>query len=136
MAAFDGQSLPFEDNSFDVVCVCYVLHHLAPEHAERLFAEVIRVARSRVLLLEDSMPEWSRAYRVRNWAHLTESNILYEQESDDFVRFFGSAGFSTIPEWETRLSAADSVRSVHVDRLDDIKRYAHHTLFTVNVDAH
>lgn len=133
LIAFDGESLPFETNTFDVSCVCYVLHHLAPEHAFRLMREVRRVTRKRILVLEDSMPEWSGAYRVRNWAHLREANILYNEESEDFAPFFGTQGFLTHTEWREQLEEMPGVMRVHVNCLDGIKRYEHHTLFQVEL---
>lgn len=135
LQAFDGESLPFESNSFDVSCVCYVLHHLAPEHAYRLLREVRRVTRKRILVLEDSMPTWSGAYKLRNWAHLREANMLYNEESEDFAPFFGTQGFLTQGEWQEQLGAMPGVRGVHVDRLEGIKRYEHHTLFQVDLSA-
>ena len=131
LEAFDGQSLPFDNGSFDTTCVCYVLHHLAPEHAERLLAECLRVTRKRILILEDSMPEWSTSYRLRNWAHLREANMLYGEESDDFSTFYGTQGFLTQTEWQTQLGSMLSVDHVNIHQLKGIKRYEHHTMFEV-----
>ena len=51
---FDGRHLAFEDDRFDVVMICYVLHHLNPAHAAALLGEALRVARRQVMILEDS----------------------------------------------------------------------------------
>lgn len=131
---FDGTVLPFEDDSFDVVQTCYVLHHLAADHAAELLEEMTRVARRRLVILEDSMPKWPMAYRLRNWAHLVESNLLYADESDDFSDHYSSSNFRTIDEWRSLFSELPEVASVEVDRLDGIKRYEHHTLFVVEFE--
>jgi SAM-dependent methyltransferase len=48
---FDGRSIPYGDDEFDVALLCDVLHH-APEDAARLLAEAGRVARH-VLVKDD-----------------------------------------------------------------------------------
>ena len=49
----DGQNLPFEDNSFDVVLINYVLHHC--QNPEELLKEAKRVSK-RIIIFED-LPE-------------------------------------------------------------------------------
>lgn len=46
----DLRSLPFEDNSFDVVCVFEVLEHMPFEDSEKAIAEIARVSRSRAIV--------------------------------------------------------------------------------------
>jgi ubiquinone/menaquinone biosynthesis C-methylase UbiE len=51
----DPFRLPFEDRSFDAVLMLFVLHHVvAWPDQERLVAEAARVARSRVVVIEDT----------------------------------------------------------------------------------
>ena len=40
--SYDGQTLPFEDGSFDVVVFCVVMHHVPPEIREPLLRECRR----------------------------------------------------------------------------------------------
>lgn len=40
-----GHDLPFEDDSFDVVCIAHVLHHLQPDLLEPTLVEMKRVLR-------------------------------------------------------------------------------------------
>ena len=68
---FDGEHLPFADNAFDVVTMCFVLHYA--RRPERLLAEALRVA-PRVVVLQSTYepqppwPRWAshRALRVRD----------------------------------------------------------------------
>jgi ubiquinone/menaquinone biosynthesis C-methylase UbiE len=47
--------LPFDDGSFDAVMMLFVLHHVVAWHdQERLVAEAARVARRRVVVIEDT----------------------------------------------------------------------------------
>lgn len=51
----DPLGVPVESASFDIVSLCFVLHHVAePASQEALLRDALRVARSRVLLLEDT----------------------------------------------------------------------------------
>jgi ubiquinone/menaquinone biosynthesis C-methylase UbiE len=51
----DPLRLPFDDRSFDAVMVLFVLHHVeAWDDQERLVAEAARVARRRVVIIEDT----------------------------------------------------------------------------------
>ena len=51
----DPLSLPFPDDAFDAVILLFVLHHIPRwEDQERLLEEVRRVARTRVVLIEDT----------------------------------------------------------------------------------
>lgn len=47
---YDGRRIPFEDNSFDVVLIAFVLHHC--QSPESVLREAARVA-NRVVVLED-----------------------------------------------------------------------------------
>jgi SAM-dependent methyltransferase len=51
----DPLHLPFDDGSFDAVMMLFVLHHVeAWEDQDRLVGEAIRVARRRLVILEDT----------------------------------------------------------------------------------
>ncbi len=51
---FDGLRLPFADGSVDVVLLSFVLHHIPDVYKPALLAEAQRVARHKVLVLEDT----------------------------------------------------------------------------------
>jgi ubiquinone/menaquinone biosynthesis C-methylase UbiE len=51
LTLFDGKRLPFDDDSFDVVLLIFVLHHA--EDAKACLEEARRVARERVIVFED-----------------------------------------------------------------------------------
>ena len=129
LLTFDGAQLPFQDRSFDVVMICYVLHHLKDDHADSLLQEMIRVARRRLILLEDSRDVFSIPYRLRNWAHATEANLGYSVESDRFIQNFKHSMFKTRREWSDLLSSLSAVQSVTCVPLDSISYYRHHTMF-------
>lgn len=52
LVAGDATSLPFADGSFDVVCACGVLHHVA--EPRRVIDEMLRVARHGILLSDSN----------------------------------------------------------------------------------
>lgn len=131
--AYDGQSLPFGDRSFDVSLFGYVLHHLTREHAAQLFEEAMRVTRRSILLLEDSMPRFGAFYRLRNWCHRVETALAYSAEAETYRPPEGQRMFLTHDEWRTFLQGFERVRSVRVESLSRISKYAHHTLIHVDL---
>jgi ubiquinone/menaquinone biosynthesis C-methylase UbiE len=100
---YDGKTLPFEDKSFDVVLVAFVLHHCRDQ--ERVLKELTRVARERVVIFEDTYQRpWEKPFvawndycsnilqgLVRVWRGHAKSGILAMPMPFKF---------HTIPQWE------------------------------------
>ncbi len=53
-ALYDGLTVPCDDQSFDVVLLTFVLHHVPNERKRALLAEARRIARRCVVILEDT----------------------------------------------------------------------------------
>jgi ubiquinone/menaquinone biosynthesis C-methylase UbiE len=47
---YDGKTLPFPDNSFDVSMAYHVFHHI--REPEKAFSELVRVTKKRIILVE------------------------------------------------------------------------------------
>ncbi|MFC1998264.1 class I SAM-dependent methyltransferase [Chloroflexota bacterium] len=85
----DGQSLPFLDNSFDVVLINYVLHHSSDPFL--VLKEAKRVAREKIVIYED-LPEGSLA------------NFFCRIHGLSYKQFFGSFetnSFKTAQQWKS-----------------------------------
>lgn len=54
---YDGENIPFEDNSFDLVICVYVLHHISDDKRDDFLRELSRVAKH-VIVFED-LPDTS-----------------------------------------------------------------------------
>ena len=70
--AYDGGDLPFRRNDFDIACAIEVLEHVPDP--ERTLAEMVRVARSHVLVSVPREPLWRalnmlRGSYVRQWGN-------------------------------------------------------------------
>ncbi len=50
-ALYDGKTIPHADNTFDVVILAFMLHHV--KHQKELLAEAIRVSKGHVIIFED-----------------------------------------------------------------------------------
>ena len=130
VAAYDGQSLPFADRSFDSVVFGYFLHYLTRDHASRLLKEGCRVARRNLFVLDDSQPQWSFWYRMRNRLERLRSDILYRAVSGELYRGAGNEEmYLTYDGWRALLAELPGVVSVEVEPLDRISGLVHHTLF-------
>jgi ubiquinone/menaquinone biosynthesis C-methylase UbiE len=76
----DGRSLPYPDDAFDVVHTSLVVHHLEPDDAARLLAEMTRVARLGVVV--NDLVRGRLAY-LGAWllAHLTTTNAYTRHDA-------------------------------------------------------
>ncbi|HKP93051.1 MAG TPA: class I SAM-dependent methyltransferase [Chthoniobacterales bacterium] len=130
MAAYDGEALPFPDASFDSVLFAYFLHYLRRDHAVRLLEEGRRVARKNLFILDDSQPEWSFWYRLRNYLERLRSDILYRAVSPERYRSAGNEEmYLTYAEWSALLGKISGGAVVEVEPLDRVSGLIHHTLF-------
>lgn len=85
---FDGKNIPFEENSFDIVLISYVLHH--SKNPEVLLKDGKRVGK-KIIIFED-LPEGILA-KIRCYLHQITYNIFFEKK---FQRF----NFKTRKEWK------------------------------------
>jgi hypothetical protein len=132
LSAYDGRRLPFEDKTFDVAMICYVLHHLKKEHAVSIVEEAIRVSRRGVLIVEDSLPQFGVFYRLRNTFHRLDSNVAFSP-APNYIRTPDNAMFLTHKEWSSLFGRLPDVAKVEVHPLSTITKYAHHTLFELRL---
>ena len=105
-APFDGRRLPYPDGRFDLVLFSFVLHHVPDVFKPLLLAEARRVARRKLVVLEDT-PR-GPLDRLASWCH--GHRFRRSIQSDE--RF----GFLTDSEW-TRLFGELDLRPTHVQRL-------------------
>jgi len=94
----DPFTVPVASDSFDSVMLLYVLHHVLRSDQAKLLAEARRIARSRLVIVEDVPRRWERTV-TKLW---------------DFVfnRPFGIPtpfSFRTEEEWMAELGAIEHV---------------------------
>ena len=135
VAAYDGRTIPFPDQSFDSVVFGYFLHYLRREDAVALLKEGCRVARRNLFVLDDSQREWSFWYRARNRLERLRSDILYRAVSGELYRGAGNEEmYLTYDGWREMLKALPGVGAVEVEPLDRLSGLVHHTLFQARLD--
>jgi ubiquinone/menaquinone biosynthesis C-methylase UbiE len=131
---FNGETLPLEENEVDYSMLCYVLHHLSEARQKQLLREALRVTTKRVFILEDSLSSFNWLYRIRNFAHIAQTNLEYSQRSKHFQKV-GTNGFKTHQEWEIFLRQFDEVAKVEIVPLSNISTYKHHTLLVIEMTS-
>jgi SAM-dependent methyltransferase len=105
-ARFDGRRLPYPDGRFDLVLFSFVLHHVPDVMKPLLLREASRVARRKLVVLEDT-PR-GPLDRLVSWCH----GQRFRQRVRSDERF----GFLTTAEW-TGLFGALGLRATHVQPL-------------------
>jgi SAM-dependent methyltransferase len=102
VTVIDGERLPFEDGSFDVVFSCTVLQHNPDTRALALLAEMRRVANEHVFLLEDigDRGELTHDYFLRppSFYGALDVKPIGVGASDLLHRFIHAAGATGIPK--------------------------------------
>lgn len=85
---FDGVHIPYQDKSFDVSYLSFVLHHA--EHPVELIKEAIRVTKKRIIIIEDTPKNiFDRAFDAyHGWSF------------NKFFKLRHPCVFRTIKEWE------------------------------------
>lgn len=110
-ALYDGIALPFADASCDVALLCFVLHHVPNEDKARVLAEVHRVVRRRLVVLEDTPENALDRY-------------LNRRHGERFRRSIGTThgyGFFSTPAW-CPIFEASGFAVTHVQRLSRLAR--------------
>lgn len=98
----NGESLPFDDHTFDAVCISYVMHELPTEAARKILAECKRVLSKDGggLFVVDLDPEKLRTRSVssfRRWAFaVTEPHIEDYLSRPDPGRLMVREGFARV----------------------------------------
>lgn len=135
LRTYDGRTLPFDDGEFDVTLICYVLHHLTREHAQSLMAEIVRVTKRKVILLEDSMERFNALYKLRNRVHRFESDLVYSMRTSNYAPPDEEQMFLTYDQWRAFFRDFERVAHTEVESLASISRYPHHTLIELELRA-
>jgi len=108
IAVADGLGLPYPDGSFDIAHTSLVVHHLGPGDAVVLLREMLRVARSGIVVndLDRSWPTWlgawllahtvARSRYTRHDGPLSVRRAYTRDEMTDLIREAGGTPIASI----------------------------------------
>jgi ubiquinone/menaquinone biosynthesis C-methylase UbiE len=93
MRVFDGKSLPFEDNTFDLAMLVFVLHHNPDPRP--VMREALRVARRGVLVVENDTrgvikKPLTRLIDSTEWLYRGVPRCYFTKSSDEWRDFFAA----------------------------------------------
>jgi len=117
----DPFHVPVEDASFDAVMLLFVFHHVErPADQDRLLDEAVRIARSRIVVLEDTpRTRLDRAFNtgwdwLLNQRHRVPTPFTFRR-ADEWVDAFKARDLSIVhtetyrPKWPTLMTYPHSV---------------------------
>ena len=87
----DARSLPFEDNSFDVVISINTVHNLDRDECGVAIQEIERVSRHGAFITVDAYRDDDEQQRMLDW-NLTAKTIMSTHEWESFFREVGYTG--------------------------------------------
>ncbi len=108
MALSDGRALPHPDRAFDIAHASLVLHHLEPDDAVVLLAEMARVARLGIVVndLDRGRVHWAGAWlighlftRNRYTRHDAPLSVLRAYRRREMRELLASAGLRPVGEF-------------------------------------
>ncbi len=98
LTLYDGQTFPFEDNSFDTSLLLLILHHCTDP--DRVLSEALRVTRKRLIITESVYN-----FQAGRAMLFVADNIVNGLRSHS--RMAKGLNFCTTEEWEARFSQMD-----------------------------
>ncbi|MFH1851414.1 MAG: class I SAM-dependent methyltransferase [Candidatus Neomarinimicrobiota bacterium] len=87
----DAKSLPFDDDSFDVVISINTVHNLAREECGRALQEIERVSRGQSFVTMDAYRDDEEKELMLAW-NLTAKTIMHVEEWQQFFKEIGYTG--------------------------------------------
>jgi len=98
MQLYDGKTLPFEDNSFDMAMLVFVLHHNPDPRP--VMREALRVARRGVLVVENDVrgaikKPVTQLIDSTEYLHRGVPRCYFTKSSDEWQAFFESLSAPT-----------------------------------------
>ena len=94
---YDGKTLPFNSNSFDLVNVGFVLHHAA-ENTLGLLKQIKDISRKYVIIGEDlAEQDYPMSWHERNWKH--HPGGLFRSDTE-WRQLFSLIGYKLISSYK------------------------------------
>lgn len=91
----DAISLPYADNSFDVVVSINTVHNLERHECAKALQEIMRVSKGKAFVTVDAYRDDEEKERMMQWA-LTAKTIMHV---DDWKQFFKDVGYTGDYYW-------------------------------------
>jgi len=95
---YDGENLPFPDNSFNITFMGYVLHHA--KYPEKVLSEAKRVTKEKIIILED-LPEGILGKMLAKihqlaYAFIFQQKDFHIKNEKKWEKFFRDLDFKTV----------------------------------------
>lgn len=129
-------NMPFDDNSYDLVCAFQMLEHLPFEESRKAFREMVRVAKDKVIIsLPDAKVKWPCSFHLPRigtcYIHIPKPSIGLKRHRFDGEHYWeiNKAGHR-LKDVVQALQSAGDARLLKTYRVPD---YPYHRFFVFNV---
>jgi len=101
LVAYNGNDFPFNDNCFDKVVSCLVLHHLSPDNKRKVFSEIFRVLKTggKIYIADWGLERNKIKAKLLNYfKYFNVLKYIVEQGKGMLPQYILNAGFKNVIE--------------------------------------
>lgn len=123
LVLYDGEKIPFPDNSFDVSLLVFVLHHC--KNPLRILEEAKRVARKKIIIIEDVPTSLINRIFLYFWDIIVGLPSLIKPPGEEIAFHF-----KTALQWQKVFNGLDL--KIIFQKEFESNRLIHHVLFVIS----
>lgn len=128
LVLYDGEKIPFSDNSFDSVLLIYVLHHA--ENPLKVLKEAKRVSGARIIIFEDTYISLSGKIFLYLWDFITNLPSFLVKPFGEKMSF----NFKKVSEWK-KIFKRLQLKIIFQEEFQS-KKIVGHVLFVLKTPHH
>lgn len=84
----DAANMPFKNDSFDICCISFALHHMPIEVGRRVLKEIVRVAKEDgcIIIVDYALPKKTPMNKVKRWLFLQLAALFESRYFKGFIQ--------------------------------------------------
>lgn len=82
----DAANMPFKDDSFDICCISFALHHMPIEVGKRVLKEIIRVTKGDGCIIIVDYALYKEMNKIKRWLFLRLASLFESKYFKEFIQ--------------------------------------------------